>query len=320
MAELSLRHIPDLSDASGIADFSDSSFQIPSAAHHTDDLLADNTIDFFNAACDALNTPAPHSGPSVQPPLTLAELTPRSKPVRGAPVRSSLRPRPCVTTPYRAALESGLSDAISEDLSPFRKRDPSFEIPSPQTHDDLLMADDGAHFIGAEETSIDAASLPPCAASSASPHLPRQVAETSSSVTPAVSLEDPSIVHPTTNAAAYVMDISAGSPQVDADGNPANSVCPEDASVGPSVSESIPEKAGTHPNATARKGQAKVLPKTQLLDRQKKLPGGEGSKRKRVCLRSPIIRGFCHSLYNYFRLIFRLSQAQWRRKMPHSNR
>ena len=90
MSELSLRHIPDLLDTSAIGDFSESSFQIPPAARHTDDLLlADNTMDFFNNANDTFSTPAPPK-PPVQTPLTLAELTPRSKPVRAAPVRSSL--------------------------------------------------------------------------------------------------------------------------------------------------------------------------------------------------------------------------------------
>ncbi|RPD64622.1 hypothetical protein L226DRAFT_529001 [Lentinus tigrinus ALCF2SS1-7] len=281
MAELSLRHIPDLSDASGIPDFSDSSFQIPSAAHHADDLLADNTMDFFNTADDALNTPAPHFRPSVQPPLTLAELTPRSKLVRGAPVRSSLRPRPGVATPYRAAVQSGLSAAISEDLSPFRKRDPSFEIPS-QTHHDLLMADNSANFLGAEETSVDAVSPPRCVPLTASPPSAGQAAGPSSSVTLVVIPQNPSVVRPTTPAAGGDMEIPAGSPQADADCGSANFVCPEAAS-GPTVSESIPEKAEkTNPYATSKKGKAKALPRTHLLDRQKKLSGGEGTKRKRA--------------------------------------
>ncbi|KAI0706299.1 hypothetical protein C8T65DRAFT_740680 [Cerioporus squamosus] len=284
MAELSLRHIPDLSDASVVADFSDSSFQIPAAAHHADDLLADNTIDFFNAADDALNTPATHSRPSVQPPLTLAELTPRSKPVRTAPVRSSLRPRPGVGTPYRAVVESGLSAAISEDLTPFRKRDPSFEIPPPHTHNDLLMADDDTNFLGPEEASIDADSLPPCAPLSSSSQSPRQAAGPSSSVTPAVPLLDPAaVIRPTTPAARDDMEIPAGMLQAEAESGPANSIFPEAVSVGPSVSDSIPERAGNiNSDATSKKGKAKALLRTNLLDRHKKLSGGEGTKRKRV--------------------------------------
>ena len=76
MGELSLRHIPDLSDISGMGDFSESSFQIPTVAHNSEDLLlADETMGFFDNANDTLNTP-PLPTRLTQPPLTLAELTP----------------------------------------------------------------------------------------------------------------------------------------------------------------------------------------------------------------------------------------------------
>ncbi len=291
MADLSLRHIPDLSDASGIADFSDSSFQIPAAAHHADDLLADSTVNFFNTAGSAFNTPAPHARASVQPPLTLAELTPRSKPMRGVAVRSSLRPRPGVPTPSRAAMESELSAAISEDLSPFRKGDPSFEIPAPQTHDDLLMADYGTSLLEAEETSIDAEALPSCAPSTASSR-PVQGAEPSSSATPVAPLIPSAVA--TTSAAGGDMESSVRSPQADVKCGSTNSVRPGTADLTPSVSESIPEKAGkTNSNTTSKKGKAKALPRTSLLERQKKRSGDEATKRKRVhtlCYE----KGSCH--------------------------
>ena len=127
MGELSLRHIPDLSDMSSVGDFSESSFQIPSAAHDADDLLlADETMEFFSGANDTLNTPVPPSRPLVQPPLTLDELTPVSKPSR-APIRSSLRPRPGITTPYRATVAHEISAALEHD-----RRDTTCRIASPQ--------------------------------------------------------------------------------------------------------------------------------------------------------------------------------------------
>ena len=65
--EISLRHLPESSDASF-------SFQIPNSLHHTDLLLNDNDADFFKDA-SFLTTPGP-SRVRHSPPMTLAEVTP----------------------------------------------------------------------------------------------------------------------------------------------------------------------------------------------------------------------------------------------------
>lgn len=73
--DLSLRHLPDISDASF-------SFQIPSVS--TGDLLIDNDDekDFFRNADDTMATPGPSK--ISRSPLTLSELTPRQE-VRSYP-------------------------------------------------------------------------------------------------------------------------------------------------------------------------------------------------------------------------------------------
>ncbi|OBZ78858.1 hypothetical protein A0H81_01354 [Grifola frondosa] len=137
MSELSLRHLPDLSVIPD--DFSDSSFQIPASAGNANEiLLADDTIRLPSNV-----------------PLTLAELTPRSRPIRTAPVRSSLRPRPAITTPHRNAFAPDLSAALSEDLSPFCTRDASFQIPTVTTKAGDLLTDDVPDFVGSRDDSLD---------------------------------------------------------------------------------------------------------------------------------------------------------------------
>ncbi|KAL1951703.1 hypothetical protein VTO73DRAFT_852 [Trametes versicolor] len=280
MGDLSLRHIPDLSDASAIADFSDASFQIPRAAD--DFLLADDTIDFFNGADDTLATPAPLSRPAPQPPLTLAELTPRSKPVRAMPVRSSLRPRPGIATPHKAAVVNKLSAALAEDLSPFRHQDPSFQIPPQQTDlEDLLMADEGSNFFQGEEPSQDSVPLrarSPLTLSQLSPG-PQKRMPLPSPTSP----DGPSsIIRPSYSvianddgrlADAYERNTADIQP-------PASTV----ANVIPVIAEVL--SAGPADRLAverpAEKGIVKGPLKTNHAKEQKKLPGGDKAKRKKV--------------------------------------
>lgn len=280
MGDLSLRHIPDLSDASAIADFSDASFQIPRAAD--DFLLADDTIDFFNGADDTLATPAPPSRPAPQPPLTLAELTPRSKPVRAMPVRSSLRPRPGIATPHKAAVVNKLSAALAEDLSPFRHQDPSFQIPPQQTDlEYLLMADEGSNFFQGEEPSQDSVPLrarSPLTLSQLSPGpqkrmpLPSPTSPDgpSSTIRPSYSVianDDGRL------ADAYERNTADIQP-------PASTV----ANVIPVIAEVL--SAGPADRLAverpAEKGIVKGPLKTNHAKEQKKLPGGDKAKRKKV--------------------------------------
>nr|VWO96670.1 Cross-pathway control protein A [Ganoderma boninense] len=260
MAELSLRYIPDLSDTSAIGDFSESSFQIPATARQTDDLLLDdNTLDFFNNANDTFSTPPPPQ-PTVQPPLTLAELTPRPKPVRAAPIRSSLRPRPGVATPYKANVAQELSAAISEDLSPFRNQDPSFQIPSSQPHGDniLLMADDGDNFLSEEQPSLDAS--------------------------PRVPLSDPSphheFVEPLPPTERIATEVVQKSPHAIPDSGTRDPVAASTVASAPSLSDSLQET--DNPTSPSKKGKVKVSSRTNLTQRRKNDPCGEKAKRKRV--------------------------------------
>ncbi|KAI0334006.1 hypothetical protein GY45DRAFT_140251 [Cubamyces sp. BRFM 1775] len=296
MGEISLRHIPDLSDASVNADFSDASFQIPRTLGSTDDLLADDTMDFFNGANDTLSTPAPPSRP-LQPPLTLAELTPRSKPLRAVPVRSSLRPRPGVATPYKSTVADELTAAISEELSPFRHQDPSFQIPSSQsTGEDLLMADD-AEFLGREDDSLG--SVPPHAQSpltlsqlSPGPSMRLRLPSSASPSQPPI----PSPQLPTPNIDLNDMgctEISGGESAV------SHATIPPTVDSEPPMSKpiyddsNIPSTAGQPTD----KGKVKEPQKVNLAERQKKLPGGDKAKRKRVrkFRDISICRRFCSS-------------------------
>ncbi|KAI0652563.1 hypothetical protein C8Q79DRAFT_997569 [Trametes meyenii] len=284
MADLSLRHIPDLSDASAMADFSDASFQIPRRSGTTDDLLlADDTMDFLDGVNDTLHTPAlppPRHRPQTQPPLTLAELTPRSKPPRAAPIRSSLRPRPGVATPHKAAVASQLSAALSEDLSPFRQQEPSFQIPRTQDDGgDLLMADDGSYFLEEETPSFDhvpSRARSPLTLSQLTPG-PSTRMRPSPSASPSSQLHAPSI--PPINSA----NNDERSPEESVDNTPAIHVAPTAAS--PPTSDPVLEhnSGPSFIERPAEKGKVKELHKGNLAERQKKLSaGGEKAKRKRV--------------------------------------
>ncbi|KAH9950944.1 hypothetical protein B0H21DRAFT_409263 [Amylocystis lapponica] len=149
--DLSLRHLPDISDTSTMPDFSDASFQIPRAGPSTDLLLADESMNFFGND-DTLSTPVRPIKLRNDAPLTLAELTPRSRPARIAPVRSSLRPRPGIPTPRRPAVAMNLAAALSEEFSPLR--DTSFQIPVAVMGSDNLLDDDTSLAFGGADTTV----------------------------------------------------------------------------------------------------------------------------------------------------------------------
>ncbi|KAI0368909.1 hypothetical protein BV20DRAFT_431524 [Pilatotrama ljubarskyi] len=284
MGEISLRHIPDLSDASAVGNFSDASFQIPRATSNADDLLlADDTMDFLNGVNDTLSTPAPPSIPAVQPPLTLAELTPRSKPMRAAPLRSSLRPRPGVATPYRAVVANELSTALSEDLSPFRNQDPSFQIPPPPADgEDLLMAVDDAPFLEEQGATLEC-------------FVPRTSSPlTLSQLTPGPSKR----IRPSPSVSPREPPRRSSIPQ-SFDSVPANDTstierlegitavtasCTIDTAA--TTSQPVPVSAlkgdQSPVEQPADKGKVKELPRNKLTERQKKVAGGDKAKRKRA--------------------------------------
>ncbi|KAL6304031.1 hypothetical protein BKA93DRAFT_317026 [Sparassis latifolia] len=182
-AELSLRYLPDLStplsdgDTTAQANFSDSSFQIPTGT--TNDLLADTTINFLGN--DTLSTPVLstvqrstaraaipdiHTSTNTKP-LTLAELTPRREKLR-QPVRSSLRLRQkaevSIPTTLRTAVINDLTAALEEDLSPLRPRmrsqaptlalpqEESFQIPLGSKLGALLA--DESDFLAGKDLSL----------------------------------------------------------------------------------------------------------------------------------------------------------------------
>ena len=283
MSELSLRHIPDLSDASGIGELSDS-FQIPAAARHADDLLlADDTTDFFANINDTLSTPA-LPRPAVQPPLTLAELTPRSVPVRAAAVRSSLRPRPGVATPYRASIAQELSAALSEELSPFRKQDLSFQIPPAQEHGDTdLMADDGDQFLAEEQPSFGVIQARAFVTVNLSQLTPVPAIGASTSVTPnsptQLSLE------PLPSVQKSPVEAVLRSPQSVGQSDIVHPVSASTVSRTPNMPDSIPA-VGVEDNRgdPSKKGKGRALSRTNATVRHKAAPGGDKAKRKRVLM------------------------------------
>ncbi|PCH34280.1 hypothetical protein WOLCODRAFT_148344 [Wolfiporia cocos MD-104 SS10] len=150
MADLSLRHIPDLSDASMAPDYSDTSFQIPpsAAGPSADRLLDEDSADFLRAAGSALNTPAPNA--RTPRPRRAAGPTPRSAKPAPTPVRFSarLRARQSIATPLHGAA------AVSEETS--------FEIPAAAAADGGGLLDDGSPMIGGGDfTFSNTPAVPP---------------------------------------------------------------------------------------------------------------------------------------------------------------
>ncbi|KAH8094733.1 hypothetical protein BXZ70DRAFT_947304 [Cristinia sonorae] len=128
--DISSRHLPDLSDASGFGDYSNTSFQIPLASSESNDLLLADDSDFLHGL-DEANTPGVHRiQPRNQAPLTLEELTPRSTRLRFAATPSSFKPRPRIPSPLKPQVTRDLSIALDEALSPLKSQDNTFSIPS----------------------------------------------------------------------------------------------------------------------------------------------------------------------------------------------
>ena len=147
VAEISMRHFPDVSDASLDQDFSETSFQIPSTGGSNDLLLDETSINFLNN--DSFGTPMASGTTQTRNrlPLTLQELTPRSTRTRPTPARSSLRPRaPAIATPLRTIVAKSISEALSEDISSVSGQDLSFQIPTIAAHETDSLLDTHNHF------------------------------------------------------------------------------------------------------------------------------------------------------------------------------
>ncbi|KAI0778841.1 hypothetical protein BD413DRAFT_490153 [Trametes elegans] len=259
MGEISLRYIPDLSDASVVTDLSDASFQIPRAAGNNDDLLlADDTMDFFNGMNDTLSTPAPPRRQSPQPSLTLAELTPRSKP---------------------------LSTAISEELSPFRQQDPSFEIPMSQPNkEDNLLGDETISFLRHEESTLE--SIPLRAVSPPTLNQPTPEPSTRFQPSASASPSPPKETTPNQPSDSTDEDNPEGVYNPPADVTAIQAASCTTLAIGLSASESAHESNDHHSPvsrpADAAKGKVKGVSGPKCAEKTKKLPGGDNAKRKRV--------------------------------------
>ena len=147
VAEISMRHFPDISESSLDQDFSESSFQIPSTGGSNDLLMDEASIDFLHN--DTLGTPVPSGTAHLRKraPLTLQDLTPRSTRTRSTPARSSLRPRaPAIATPLRTIVAKNISEALSEDISSASGQDLSFQIPTVAAHETDSLLDTHNNF------------------------------------------------------------------------------------------------------------------------------------------------------------------------------
>ncbi|KAL4253635.1 hypothetical protein ABKN59_003402, partial [Abortiporus biennis] len=151
--DLSSRYLPDLSDDYNASGIPDNSFQIPvaSGSSSNDMLLADDSVDFFRNLKDVASPlkPAPLLN---HRPLTLEELTPRSKPFRSVAAsrpetKPHMRLRPTIPSPLKKVVAHDLSTALEEALSPLRNKDVSFAIPSgPSGSGNMLLTDESLDF------------------------------------------------------------------------------------------------------------------------------------------------------------------------------
>ena len=129
-------------------DYSDTTFQIPTAASSSSNLLlADESTDFLAGTDITLTTPAAATRTRLDNALTFAEVTPRARTTRmPVPLRRSPRKHkgtPAVPSPLKRVVERDLSVAMEDTLSPLKRQDRSFEIPAMTNDDsDLLMGDD----------------------------------------------------------------------------------------------------------------------------------------------------------------------------------
>ncbi|KZT73307.1 hypothetical protein DAEQUDRAFT_808413 [Daedalea quercina L-15889] len=166
VAEISMRHFPDISDVSLDQDFSESSFQIPASGGSNDLLMDEDSMEFLRA--DTLTTPMVPSRNQARTyaPLTLQDLTPRSTRTRATPARSSLRPRarPAIATPLRRIVAKNISDALSEDISSASGQDLSFQIPTAAAQGADSLLDTHNHFSLSDcvDITLSAADQQPC--------------------------------------------------------------------------------------------------------------------------------------------------------------
>ena len=127
------RRIPDLSNAPLAAGSSEPSFQIPNTVGPSSQLLLEDDCSDFLAGMDStLDTPAPSrfQQPKVHNPLTLAELTPKSK--RNKPsLRYTPSTRiPTLPSPLKRVVTQDHSGIIEDTLSPLGEpSDITFQIP-----------------------------------------------------------------------------------------------------------------------------------------------------------------------------------------------
>lgn len=142
------RHLPDISDVSAAPYSPEVSFQIPRSAVSTSQLLLeDDSSGFFCGMDDTTSTPAQPTRSRKDALLTLADLTPRSKPPRFQSRRSPSKSRPAIPSPLKRATASNLSAAMEDTLSPFKQQDISFQIPKIGNDiSELLMANDCNEF------------------------------------------------------------------------------------------------------------------------------------------------------------------------------
>ncbi|KAI0706106.1 hypothetical protein BC835DRAFT_5853 [Cytidiella melzeri] len=125
--------LPNLSDTAAL---SESSFQIPNALGSTSQLLLGDDCDDFLAGMDTtLSTPAPSTSTKLRSidhnPLTLAELTPRSRQTKAQTLRyTSSSRKPTIPSLLKRTVARDLSTAMDDTLSAFRHPpDYSFQIP-----------------------------------------------------------------------------------------------------------------------------------------------------------------------------------------------
>lgn len=143
--DISSRYLPDISDSSAMSEPTNASFQIPSNSGATADLLLTDES-FFHGMNEALATPAiQHPPRRFQPPMTLEDLTPRSKRTRYTAALSSVKSRPNIPSPLKPQVTRDLSIALEEALSPLKPQDSTFSIPlSSVSHADLLAEEDSS--------------------------------------------------------------------------------------------------------------------------------------------------------------------------------
>jgi hypothetical protein len=149
-------HTPALADMTMEA-ISETTFQIPSSLSSTSQLLLDDCDDFFAGMDPALSTPAPPA--SLKPwevaPLTLADLTPRSKRMKGAQQynSSTVSRKPIIPSPPKSTVAHRLGTPIKDRLSPVKSHpDLSFEAPQLSSNISHLLVSEGDRYVYGKDT------------------------------------------------------------------------------------------------------------------------------------------------------------------------